>query len=338
MNQRDQNQRNNPQGRGGRYGSMPRGSREHEEGRGRQPRFTDTYNPEPQWLREDTGERMYGQGLGGSGYDRDDEEFRGGRYGNPARGYGQSSSQYGAQRGAQYERYEPHERDRYQNEQAYAEGRGMQGRGMREPYEPGYRGGDYQGDFERGGRASGMRSEYGGYSYGQGEGGREYGAPRRGMQSGWQERSGSQFASDYGSGGYDQVSGYGERGYGSSGRFSTGNYQSGMEGQRSYRGLGPQTYKRSDDRIRDDVCERLTDSERIDASNVTIDVNQGAVTLSGTVPERHMRYAAEDLVDDALGVESINNQLRVQSASTGQSTTTGVGGRTGGALSEKQTH
>jgi hypothetical protein len=25
-----------------------------------------------------------------------------------------------------------------------------------------------------------------------------------------------------------------------------------------------------------------------------------------------MRYAAEDLVDDAMGVESINNQLRVQ--------------------------
>ena len=93
-----------------------------------------------------------------------------------------------------------------------------------------------------------------------------------------------------------------------------------MEGQRSYRGFGPQTYRRSDDRIRDDVCERLTDDARIDASNVTIDVNQGAVTLSGAVPERHMRYAAEDLVDDAMGVESINNQLRVQSRAQSQGT------------------
>lgn len=364
MNQRDQNERQNrpgnPQRQGGRYGSMAEAGRDHDEGRGQsRARFTDTYNPEPQWLREEGSERQYGQPLGGGDYDRNDEDYRGGGYASAGRGYGESRG-YRSQQGSQYEgsqyggRHPMEDQDRYRGRQFGQQSYGGYGRGMSEPYEAGTQGSYGGGSARSGGRWDRDEERFAGErGYGQGEygyRGREYGASRRDMQSGWQqEREGSRFLSGYGGGGYDQASGYGgrdygsrdygSRGYGTSGSFATGNYQSGMEGQRSYRGLGPQGYKRSDDRIRDDICERLTDSDRIDASNVTIDVNQGTVTLSGSVPERHMRYAAEDLVDDAMGVESINNQLRVQerSSTTGQAST-GVGGRTGSALSEKQTH
>ena len=76
--------------------------------------------------------------------------------------------------------------------------------------------------------------------------------------------------------------------------------------------MGPANYKRSDERIRDDIYERLTDSHHIDARAILVDVNQGSVTLNGTVTERRMRYMAEDLVERVSGVSNINNQLRVQ--------------------------
>ena len=93
MKQRDQNQRGNEQRHGGRYGSMAQAGRDYDEGRSRQSRgggarFTDTYNPEPQWLREQGSERQYGQPLASGGYDRDDEDYRGGGYANASREYG----------------------------------------------------------------------------------------------------------------------------------------------------------------------------------------------------------------------------------------------------------
>src|SRR5882724_11631017 len=50
-----------------------------------------------------------------------------------------------------------------------------------------------------------------------------------------------------------------------------------------FRGRGPRGYKRSDDRIREDVNDRLSDQPRLDASGIDVTVNNGVVTLSGTV-------------------------------------------------------
>jgi BON domain-containing protein len=80
----------------------------------------------------------------------------------------------------------------------------------------------------------------------------------------------------------------------------------------SFRGLGPQNYTRADERILDDIHERLTESHHVDARNILVDVRDGAVTLRGTVQQRRMRYAAEDLVAAVLGVTNIENQLKVQ--------------------------
>jgi hypothetical protein len=120
-------------------------------------------------------------------------------------------------------------------------------------------------------------------------------------------------------------------GYGSSGGWDLGTHQ--RETERSLRGLGPQDYKRSDERIRDDIHDRLTDSHHIDARNIIVDVNQGNVTLNGTVSERRMRYVAEDLVEGVTGVANINNQLTVRAE-----TARGSGASSDDILGETKRH
>jgi osmotically-inducible protein OsmY len=73
----------------------------------------------------------------------------------------------------------------------------------------------------------------------------------------------------------------------------------------------PKSYQRSDERIREDIYERLLQDHYIDCSNITVVVSSGNVTLEGTVPERHMKHQVENVVDDCSGVKDIDNKLRV---------------------------
>jgi hypothetical protein len=74
-------------------------------------------------------------------------------------------------------------------------------------------------------------------------------------------------------------------------------------------GRAPKGYRRSDSRIREDVCERLMQSD-LDVSDVSVEVRDGIVTLDGTVPVRPMKYAIEDIAERCLGVADIDNRLR----------------------------
>lgn len=76
------------------------------------------------------------------------------------------------------------------------------------------------------------------------------------------------------------------------------------------RPLGPKNYTRPDERIRDEVCERIGRSG-IDAREVEVAVAAGEVTLTGTVLSRDDKRALEDLVDDVFGVEDVHNRLRI---------------------------
>jgi hypothetical protein len=78
----------------------------------------------------------------------------------------------------------------------------------------------------------------------------------------------------------------------------------------SHRGRGPKGYQRSDERLLETICERLTEDPRIDASDIEVAVKDQAATLRGSVADRRMKYQVEDLVD-ACGVREIHNQLRV---------------------------
>jgi hypothetical protein len=76
-------------------------------------------------------------------------------------------------------------------------------------------------------------------------------------------------------------------------------------------GKGPKNYKRSDELVCDEICERLTRHPAIDAREIEVDVKQGEVTLSGSVDSRHNKRLAETLTEDVFGVREIHNHLRV---------------------------
>ena len=207
--------------------------------------------------------------------------------------------------------------------------------------------------YGRGGQGMDDRTERTGYhsGYNRGEGYGGYGQQgiqqNVGSQSGFRGGSGgAQFADEYnqnrgqGMGHQDQRQGgmmgsqgyYGQGGvgggYGGSfgdqpgmqgGRGMQGGYAgSGMQGGNmgqgiSHRGKGPQGWQRSDERIKEQVCEALSDDDHIDASNIEVQVKNGDVILTGTVEDRRTKRLAEDLVERLPGVKDVQNQLRVGS-------------------------
>lgn len=76
-------------------------------------------------------------------------------------------------------------------------------------------------------------------------------------------------------------------------------------------GHGPKGYQRSDERIMEDICDRLTQHGQIDASDINVQVDKGEVTLQGTVPDRRMKRTAEDVAESVSGVWDVNNQLHL---------------------------
>ncbi|WP_448207387.1 BON domain-containing protein [Azospirillum sp. sgz302134] len=85
----------------------------------------------------------------------------------------------------------------------------------------------------------------------------------------------------------------------------------GDEGAQHHRGRGPRGYSRSDERIREDVSDRLTDDPYVDASDIELTVSGGEVTLSGTVDDRRVKRRAEDIAESVAGVRHVQNNLRV---------------------------
>jgi hypothetical protein len=86
-----------------------------------------------------------------------------------------------------------------------------------------------------------------------------------------------------------------------------------------YTGRGPQGYQRSDDRIKEDVCERLTQHGQLDASEVQVDVKNCEVTLRGTVDSRQAKRMAEDAAESVSGVREVRNELRTRHDQQGMS-------------------
>jgi len=79
-----------------------------------------------------------------------------------------------------------------------------------------------------------------------------------------------------------------------------------------YAGRGPRGYRRSDERIREDVNDHLTDDWYVDASDVEVTVNNSMVTLTGRVDSRDAKRRAEDIAECVSGVSDVSNQLRVE--------------------------
>ena len=90
-----------------------------------------------------------------------------------------------------------------------------------------------------------------------------------------------------------------------------------MDEQREHRGRGPKNYRRSDERIKEDVNDRLSDDYYLDASDVEVAVENMEVTLTGTVRNRNDKRRAEDLAESVSGVTNVENRLRVKQSGYG---------------------
>ena len=84
-----------------------------------------------------------------------------------------------------------------------------------------------------------------------------------------------------------------------------------MDVMQSQRGKGPRNYKRSDDRIKEAVCDMLCDNADIDASNIDVEVKDRVVVLSGSVTDKHTKRLTEDVVSNIAGVMDVENRIQV---------------------------
>jgi osmotically-inducible protein OsmY len=198
-----------------------------------------------------------------------------------------------------------------------------------------YGGGVYGGGGYGGGRSGRERGEgnYGGYSGGRGNVG-GYGMERDDSQRGdsrgdmYNERGwgGDRDRDGMGMGGgmyADRDEGR-ERGAYERGQIDRGGWDRDpqrdqqREPQRSFRGHGPSGYQRSDQRIHEDVCDCITEDHVVDGRSIEVEVHDGTVSLSGTVPDRGMKFRAEELAEKVSGVKDVENHLRVLKGEQGQ--------------------
>lgn len=96
-----------------------------------------------------------------------------------------------------------------------------------------------------------------------------------------------------------------------------------------FAGRGPKGYQRSDERLREDVSDRLMEHPELDASGLEVHVKDGVVTLKGDVDSRWAKRLAEDIAEDVGGVRDVMNQLSVSSAGYGGAMDSDMGRSTG---------
>lgn len=118
---------------------------------------------------------------------------------------------------------------------------------------------------------------------------------------------------------YGVERGYNQGGYGGPGVYPRGErirgYDEKLDRIEARRGQGPgrppRGYQRSDDRIREEVCELLMDGP-VDVGEVEVTVRDGEVTLIGLVEERWEKRAIEDIAANVRGVHDVHNRVRVR--------------------------
>ncbi|WP_026370960.1 BON domain-containing protein [Kallotenue papyrolyticum] len=66
-----------------------------------------------------------------------------------------------------------------------------------------------------------------------------------------------------------------------------------------------------DERIREDVCDRLVQFGTDDCSTLDVSVADGVVTLAGVVLSEWMRARVEEIARSVAGVRDVVNRLRV---------------------------
>lgn len=130
---------------------------------------------------------------------------------------------------------------------------------------------------------------------------------------------GSAYGSSYSSGSNYQFPDYGSSYTSGSGRNGSAatdqphaNRSSSISSSRmSYAGKGPKGWQRSDENIRERVCDMLERDHDVDASEIEVTVKEGMVTLSGKVDQRSTKRRAEDIIENIPGVKDVKNEITV---------------------------
>jgi len=292
----------------------------------------------------------YGGGSYGGG------EPRGGQWGSSGRGYeGPSGSGYGGRTSGGYGGGGGEYRGGYAEGGPYS--REGQGGGYGGRSAGGYGGGQFSGSYGSESQGSYGGGPYPGGTYGGGQysGGSQYGGSQygAGQYGGGQPGVGGQVGGPSGSYGEGQMSGYGGGSFaGPSSSYGTGwsgsqssrgswGSSSGTSSRRGrHTGRGPKGYQRSDERIKEEVCDCLTDDSDIDASNLEVEVSSGQVSLTGTVDSREAKWRIESLCDQISGVKDVQNSLRVQrnteSGESDASSRSSRGGSSGSSSGSQQ--
>jgi hypothetical protein len=78
-----------------------------------------------------------------------------------------------------------------------------------------------------------------------------------------------------------------------------------------YAGRGPKGYKRSDQQIVEEACQRLERDGEIDATDIDVSAEDGILRLRGTVQDRRTKRRAEECVESVYGARDVMNELRV---------------------------
>lgn len=79
-----------------------------------------------------------------------------------------------------------------------------------------------------------------------------------------------------------------------------------------FSGVGPERYQVRDDRIEENIVDRLTQAGQLDASKIDVAVKHGDVTLMGMVPHDEDKQLAEDIAKSVRGVRNVRNDLSVE--------------------------
>ena len=99
-----------------------------------------------------------------------------------------------------------------------------------------------------------------------------------------------------------------------------------------YSGRGPKGYKRSDQQITEEACQRLERDGEIDASEIEVTAEEGVIRLRGTVQDRATKRRAEQCVESIYGARDVMNELRVsQPRESTQASPGGLGSQGQGA-------
>lgn len=272
------------------------------------------------------------------------------------RSYSPFSDRRGFQRGyhSDDDRYEGQDRNRYrgqESERRYTRPDYDSDLDIERPGQPhfGSRGSDYGRDFDREGSwqrpyrsSQRFQDRYGNEGAGRSDYGRgvgDYGYGRgmsdfgRGMGDYGYGRGMSDYGrgmSDYGRDWQSTGAGIGHADWGRTSPEDQGWSRRSFDQQQQphyneQKNRWPKSYKRSDERLKDDIHEELIRHGRIDASDIEVQVKDGEVTLTGQVSSRQDKRIAEELAERVLGVHDVQNQLRVRSQ-VGQSSDQQKGG------------